>query len=494
MRGSFLGRGALRGLIAAKNATRSLRNGLNRVRSMAARAGKAVKLISLAGLGAGGLAGFAIFKGISSIVDVAAAFERYESILKTVEGSSEKARRSMEWIKEFTAKTPFQLKEVAQAFVKMRTIGLDPMNGSFKVMGDTAAAMGKSIDQVVEALADVSSGGGFERLKELGITGGADGKKAVFEFTNSKGEREKVSVDKSDRLAQVDAVLKIWESRFAGAMDDMSSTWLNMMSNLKDSITNFKNDIANAGLFDHLKDRLKTVLDTINKMKSEGTLDAWAKSISDGLVAILKTAEDVGFKLFDWAKTFSQSFNLESLQSALDNVVTSMQSFIEMINSLASSLNSFNEWGRDYKKYGAYDKDSSIGKFIDKGGVIGFLNRQLGGDNTPSINPTTAGVGNEGAFSEIKKYGHELNNSVNSTASALKEQGAASIESGANIRQGSGNAVQGLNELSAALNQASANARNFRMPTQNAQPNGRGIRKAGTDRPAGGSALPGAQF
>lgn len=80
-------------------------------------------------------------------------------------------------------------------------------------------------------------------------------------------------------------------------------------------------------------------------------------------------------------------------------------------------------------------------------------------------------------------------------ADAVKKNGQANLDSGFKIREGSGNAVQGLNELAAALSQASANARNFKMPTQGPQPNGRGIRKAGTDRPASyNGALPGAGF
>ena len=78
-----------------------------------------------------------------AFVDPVAEFERFETVLTTIEGSSEKARESMNWIDDFAVKTPFQLGQVTDAFVKLRAYGMDPTDGLLCDLGDASAAMGK---------------------------------------------------------------------------------------------------------------------------------------------------------------------------------------------------------------------------------------------------------------------------------------------------------------------------------------------------------------
>ena len=89
-----------------------------------------------------------------TFVDTATQFERFETVLKTIEGSSEKARQSMQWVADFAAQTPYELAAANEAFVKLRAYGLDPTTGLMHTLGDTASAMGKPIMQAVEAIAD----------------------------------------------------------------------------------------------------------------------------------------------------------------------------------------------------------------------------------------------------------------------------------------------------------------------------------------------------
>lgn len=117
---------------------------------------------------AGGVvaAGAGVFA--KGVMDTASEFERYETILTTLEGSAEKAKKSMAWISDFAARTPYEMNEVTDSFVKLKAYGLDPLkDGLLNSLGDTAAAMGKPVMQVVEAIADAVTGEN-ERLKEFG--------------------------------------------------------------------------------------------------------------------------------------------------------------------------------------------------------------------------------------------------------------------------------------------------------------------------------------
>ncbi len=223
-----------------------------------------------------------------SFVTTAAEFERFTAILETVEGSSELARKSMNWVSDFAAKTPFELKEVTDAYVKLRAYGLDPTNGLLKTLGDTAAAMGKPLLMGVEAMADAVTGEN-ERLKEFGIKARTIGKTMVYEYTaNGKTMRRAAQVGNREQIQSTLAA--IWNEKYAGAMDKQSKTWIGMMSNINDQVTRFKVMVMSNGAFDFMKDKLSGILGVLDEMAANGQLQALARDFGNNLTNGLKIA------------------------------------------------------------------------------------------------------------------------------------------------------------------------------------------------------------
>lgn len=229
-------------------------------------------------LGAGAYA----FK--NTFLATAIEFERYQTILETVEGSSHKAKRSMAWVQDFAVKTPYELDELTDSFVKLRAYGLDPIQGGLlTTLGDTASAMGKPIMQAVEAIADAVTGEN-ERLKEFGIKASASGDSMAYNYTNAQGKQQQKVVSKSDRQAIQKALQAIWNEKFAGAMNKQSKTFAGMLSNLSDQWTRFQMLVMRAGVFDWMKQKLKGVLDTIDALSKSGQLQSWAKQTAQEFI------------------------------------------------------------------------------------------------------------------------------------------------------------------------------------------------------------------
>ncbi len=230
---------------------------------------------------------------LASVIKTSAEFERYATQLETIEGSSAKAARSMDWITDFTAKTPFELDQVTASFVKLKAFGIDPIaNDTLTTLGDTAAAMGKSLDQAVEALADAATGE-FERLKEFGIKARVEGDKVSFAYTQN-GQEMVAAADRTSQEMIRHTLLGIWNDKYAGGMDKLSKTWEGMVSNLSDNWTIFKKNIGDAGVFNAAKGSLGVLLDELNK--NDEAVKLLAQDISDGLVSsmevgIVATAE-----------------------------------------------------------------------------------------------------------------------------------------------------------------------------------------------------------
>lgn len=277
------------------------RSGLTEVAKKAGivgdRFGGVIKQAGLLAVAGGGVLGLVS----RAVVTTAAEFEKFGAILETTEGSAEGARKALDWVSEFAAKTPFELAEVTDNFVKLRAYGLDPTTGLLRTLGDTAAAMGKPLSQAVEAIADAVTGEN-ERLKEFGIKASKAGNKIIYEYTQNGVQMQKVA-QRSNR-AMIQATLEgIFNAKYAGAMEKMSNTWGGMVSNLSDQWTRFVNMVAAAGVFDFLKGKLQGFLAEVDRMAADGTLQALAQTIGDNLVTGLKAAWQAFSELLELLKT-----------------------------------------------------------------------------------------------------------------------------------------------------------------------------------------------
>lgn len=232
------------------------------------------------------------------IIGVGSVFEKLETTLTTIEGSSDKAKAALDWVADFAATTPYELNEVAEAFVRMRAYGLDPMAGQLEGVGNAASAMGKGLMQGVEAIADAVTGEN-ERLKEFGIRAKAEKDKITYTWQQA-GETMTKTV-KKDGTEIANALMEIF-SRFDGAMEAQSKTWEGMTSNFGDQWTAFLKSISDAGYYEDVKRRFRGMVDVIDGWREGGYLDRAAQGISDFLTGSMYFAERVGRVLWDMGK------------------------------------------------------------------------------------------------------------------------------------------------------------------------------------------------
>lgn len=275
-------------------------------------------------VGAAAVAAGAVLGGFlaNSLIATSSQFENFETQLTTIEGSSEKAKESLAWIAEFGAKTPYDVAQVTDAFVKLKAYGLDPINGNLlESIGNMASGMGKSLDQAVEAIADAVTGEN-ERLKEFGIKGSKDKSTGEITYTyNSNGEQLTKTVA-NDAKEITDALQSIMNERFTGGMEAMSKTWSGILSNMGDTWSMLQLKIMNGGLFDRMKDGLGQINKFINE--NSDAIDEWANVIGERLVVAWDLVIDSLFDVWDaalWARDAFQSFadatGLSSIQGEI---------------------------------------------------------------------------------------------------------------------------------------------------------------------------------
>lgn len=191
----------------------------------------------------------------------ASTFEKMGVSLNTAfKGNSEEARKAQENITQFSKKTPYQLKEVLDAFIVLKNMGLDPSNDALESYGNTASAMGKSLDMMVQAVADATVGE-FERLKEFGIKASSEGDKVTFTFRG-------VSTTVQKEAGAIEGYLKrIGEVEFAGGMEAQSQTLEGRISTLKDEFSLAMVEFANkSGLMDLAKNAVERLIVIVEKL------------------------------------------------------------------------------------------------------------------------------------------------------------------------------------------------------------------------------------
>jgi len=215
-------------LKGASNKLKGFANEGNKsVNNFATSANSAFKSVALS---LGGALSVGAFVGFGQeVLKVTAEFEKFGAVLGNTLGSNALAKLKLKEIEDFAAKTPFGVKELTEAFVKLANQGFKPTGDEMRRLGDLAASTGKSFDQLAEGILDAQTGE-FERLKEFGIRAKDAGDKVIFTF---KGVQ--TTVEKSSEAIR-NYVTSLGDAEgVSGSMAVISETLTGKISNLGDS-------------------------------------------------------------------------------------------------------------------------------------------------------------------------------------------------------------------------------------------------------------------
>ncbi|MGZ0071724.1 hypothetical protein ACT9ST_08460 [Sphingobium limneticum] len=190
------------------------------------------KLMAFGPMG-GILAGVGISIGaiIALSTKAASKVEVWKANLLTMTKNTKAADAAYRELVAFSAATPFSNEQSVNGFIKMRALGLETSTAIMTSFGNTAAAMGKDMSQIVEAVADATTGE-FERLKEFGIKASQEGNKVKFTFQGVTTE-----VDKNSSAIQK-YIVGIGATKFGGAMARQAATAQGAFAQLEDQVFN----------------------------------------------------------------------------------------------------------------------------------------------------------------------------------------------------------------------------------------------------------------
>lgn len=259
-------------------------------------------------------------------------FEQLQIALETTEGSSKKAKAALDWIENFAVKTPYELDQVAEAFKQLRVLDFNPMQGTLEALGNAASAMSRPLGDAVAALASAAAGE-FEPLRSFGIRISKQGQQLTLSYRQNGKEFRKVIRDNQAELEK--AVTSVFNTRFPAMMNKQSASFAGVWSNILDGISKFERMIADAGIFDLVKQKLQGILAWLDEQAKNGNLKLWAQQISDWMGLIVKNLGELT-KPGEWQKLVK---NIEDIGEAIGTVAHALIELKKAGDGLAGFLN-----------------------------------------------------------------------------------------------------------------------------------------------------------
>lgn len=302
--------------------------GLKRVERQAKGTSKTLKGLRRVTLEA--FAAFTIGSAVKStlgfLISTNKEFEVMKAQLNTVTGSVTEAERAFVGITRFAAETPFTVDQITEAFIRLKSLGLEPSEKALRSYGNTASAMGKPLMQFVEAIADAVTGE-FERLKEFGIKARIEGEKVALTF---QGQTTRVAKN----AAAIEEFLRgLGEQQFAGAMGKQMATLAGGLSNLEDNAAQLALKIGERGMTTALKE----AIGEINEMM--GSSDALAEVLGDVLGEAALALTDVLRSLLDEASELEPG----DIAKGIKDVVEVTKDLVSIAKFAVDAVSAMNE-------------------------------------------------------------------------------------------------------------------------------------------------------
>lgn len=170
--------------------------------------------------------------------------QRLAANLETVTGSATRAKAVFDDLRDFAQKTPFQIGELTDAFITLKSAGIDPSLRTLTALGNLASSRGKRITDLASAIFGATTNE-FDPLKQFGVVARIEGAAAGKLLVTFKGVTQQIGKDAGSIIEYLQS---IGEKDYAGGMERQMATIGGAFSNLGDSAEELARRIGDAGL------------------------------------------------------------------------------------------------------------------------------------------------------------------------------------------------------------------------------------------------------
>ena len=313
--------------------SKGFKSGLSKMQSIAKTGFKTVATsVGVVSTAMAGLVGFGV-KYNSEIEQLQTSFE-------VMTGSAEKAQSIIKELQEIGAKTPFEVKGLAETTQLLMNYGLEADDAIDKMMmlGDIAQGSSEKMNRIAMAYGQMSSAGkvSLEDVKQM-IEAGFN---PLQEISQTTGESMASLYDRiSDGTISVDEITASMErstsagGKYFQSMEKQSKTLNGQISTLKDNFSQFAGVLAEDTTNAISSEFLPAINETIQAMQegfSEEGFEGLATAFAEGFNNILMMLVEKAPEVVNVAIVMIQSF-VNSIQTNLPMITNSATQIISIL-------------------------------------------------------------------------------------------------------------------------------------------------------------------
>ncbi|HCQ8444608.1 TPA: tape measure protein [Klebsiella oxytoca] len=234
------------------------------------------------------------------IVEAAAEMQRMRVMLRGLNkdkvNPGEAAAQDMQYIVDMAKNAPFAMQALTDSFVKFRSAGLDPTDGSLKALVDSVARFGGDSELLKRAAVAVQqmSGKGVVSMEELRQQLGEAVPNAMRAMADAAGitmgELTKAVSSGTVEAKQALSLMFVGlRAENENAAKDMMQTYTGALAQLQTSFTLFADRVGQAGYLDSLTSGMKELASIMNS--ADGI--SFANSLGSGLATAIDGLRDL---------------------------------------------------------------------------------------------------------------------------------------------------------------------------------------------------------
>ena len=222
------------------------------------------------------------FLGILSAGDRSAEFK---ARMTAMMGSIEAGEQATAWIKDFANNTGTRLNGALEAFSRLKTFGIDPMNGSMQALVDYNAKLGGSQEKLEGIILAAGQAWAKQKLQGEEILQMVERGIPFWDLLSTVTGKNTFELQKMSEKGQLSReTMKALFDEMGRQADGQAAKSLDRLSGQVTLISNkweqFKIKIADSGVYQVAIDFMKQLNEQFDKLVKDGSIDLAAQKIS----------------------------------------------------------------------------------------------------------------------------------------------------------------------------------------------------------------------
>jgi len=232
-----------------------------------------------------------------AVIKTSGEIERLTKLMQGLSSESDELKRKAEaaanvrFVFNLAQNAPFEVKALTDAFVKLKTAGLDPTDGKLQALTNSIAKFGGTTDVMHRASIAIQqmAGKGVISMEELRQQLGEAMPNAMSLMAQGLGLSiadlsKKVGKGVVDAQQGLTKMLFQAEMQNAGYAKDMMDTWTGQIEKLKTKWEMFKVEVGKSGGFENARAELKKILDAFDTKAAE----SWANKLGNIIAQLIE--------------------------------------------------------------------------------------------------------------------------------------------------------------------------------------------------------------